>query len=356
MKKSTIGFLTSTSMITLSFLASEAFAQTIPYSHLSWATSSDPAGNLPLGERRSNPAGAYGKFDVKPFAQSIAQQEARVFSLRTAPDQGAYGTTFFFENPSDLNEERKIIPNRDKNLPDVYIRELTWIPFWHIESATIKLINAAVVDEEGNISRIPEYEVGVAFNNAALEPRNKNHPMVVQNRAKNLYQYLGFETVTAFKFPPEVLEADAVKIIDSTDQANRNTAGQIINTSLPFTPRFAYKNSRDGFDLDAIGVQTTPAENCENTLDFAVAARNKNLCSGRPIPLHLRGNFDSNYPIEVRKGDFVARAQFYFTGDSCLYQGNYYPNSLTGGPGTYTFTVKQRNGDDFTFTADLTCD
>jgi hypothetical protein len=356
MKKGTTGFLMTTSVITLSLHALEARAATIPHSHLTWATSSDPEGTLPLGERRSNPAAAYGKFDVKPLLQTIAQQEARVFSLRTAPDKGAYGTTYFYDNPSDFNDDRKIIPNPDKNLPDLYIRELTWIPFWHIESSTIKLINAAVVDLNGNITRVPEYEVGVAFNNAALEPRNKNHPMVVQNRSKNLYQYLGFETVTAFKFPPEVLEADAVKILDSTDQANRNAEGQIINTSLPFTPSLAYKDSRDGFDLDAIGVQTTPAENCDTTIDFAVVARNKNVCSGQPIPFHLRGEFDSNYSVLIKKGDFEARAQFYFTGDSCLYQGNYYLNGINGGPGTYTFTVKKRNGDDFTFTADLTCE
>lgn len=356
MKKNSIGSLVASSVITVSFVAQEARAATIPYTHLTWATSSDPVGTLPLGARRSNPAAAYGKFDVKPLSQSMAQQEARVFSLRTAPNKGAYGTTFFYDNPSDFNDDRKIIPNPDKNLPDIYIRELTWIPFWHIESATIKLINAAVVDLDGNITRVPEYEVGVAFNKAALEPRNKNHPMVVQNRSKNLYQYLGFETVTAFKFPPEVLEADAVKIIDSTDQANRNGAGQIINTSLPFTPSLAYKNSRDGFDLDALGVQTTPAGNCDTTLDFGVVARNKNVCSGQPIPINLRGEFDSNYSLVIKKGDFETRTQFYWMGDSCFYQGNYYPTALTGGSGTYTFTVKKRNGDDFSFTADLTCD
>jgi hypothetical protein len=95
---------------------------------------------------------------------------------------------------------------------------------------------------------------------------------------------------------------------------------------------------------------------CFDEAVFGSIVGNGNLCSGQAIPIHIKGSFGESGTLAINKDGFSTRVTLGRSGNSCVYQGQYRPQTDGhAGPGAYSFTLIGDNGSVFSFSAILNC-
>ena len=178
----------------------------------------------PVHPERLDPTNVYGEFDAKIVSPETGELNANDYFFGLASREW---TAYTFEE-SFCNVDGE---------PDIEFSEVTWGTTWHSEGARVYLIDAQIINGDGDI--VPysnddyegdavenSYYAGLIANKVAIGGVFESVKQIIRNYYlpsgitrefnPNTYLEVGDFGITEFYLPDEVVSADGILLVDIT--------------------------------------------------------------------------------------------------------------------------------------------